>query len=99
MGWESSDRRERLPEDWDRRRADRLKKDDYRCTWKLDSGRRCPRRATDVDHRRPGDDHSQGNLRSLCQTHHKKKTAVEAVAARKKGSRERVREEHPGRLS
>lgn len=32
-GWNGSNRRERLPDDWDRRREERLRYDGYQCTW------------------------------------------------------------------
>lgn len=97
-GWEGSDRRDRLPSDWPKLRATRLKIDGHRCCWRLPSGKRCPRPATDVDHRVAGDDHSMSNLQSLCGAHHLKKTAVDArkakTARRNKGKR--APEKHPG---
>lgn len=98
MAWDGSDRRERLPDDWPERRLARLKKDGFRCTWKLRSGARCPRKATDVDHRKAGDDHSMWNLQSLCPHHHGKKSSREGNAARraKKASKARPAERHPG---
>ena len=101
MAWEGSDRSSRLPSDWPKIRQERLKKDGYRCVWKLPkTGARCPRGATEVDHIRPGDDHSMGNLRSLCEDHHKLKTAMDNRRAKRKikASRFRHAEEHPGRV-
>jgi len=98
-GWGDSDRRSELPPDWPKIREERLKKDDYRCTWRLPSGARCPRAATDVDHRdqSKSDDHSQGNLQSLCGHHHAKKTAMEGFRGRRKGRGPRRQPEaHPG---
>lgn len=98
-GWEGSDRRERLPENWPALRAERLKKDDYRCTWRLKSGARCPRAATDVDHRKAmEDDHRVAALQSLCAAHHGKKSALEGNQARRarQASRFRPQEDHPG---
>lgn len=100
-GWQDSDRRERLPDNWPALRAERLKLDGYRCTWRLPSGARCPREATDVDHKRAKeDDHRIESLQSLCAHHHGKKTAAEARAfkAAKRASRYRPAEEHPGRV-
>lgn len=100
MAWEGSDRRERLPDNWDSLRRERLRLDGFRCTWRLASGRRCPRKATDVDHRvAMSDDHRLEALQSLCAHHHGKKTAREGYLAKKKRreSRYRPREEHPGR--
>ena len=104
MPWDDdSKRRSELPPDWPQIRAKRLKRDGGQCTWRLPlSGERCPRAATDVDHRdqSKNDDHSQGNLQSLCSDHHKKKTAQEGVWGRRKRkgspSRRRQPEAHPG---
>ena len=101
MAWDGSDRKSRLPDDWAARRLERLKKDGFRCTWKLPkTGERCPRKATDVDHRKPGDDHSMKNLQSLCATHHGKKSSFEGRQARQKrwGKIARPAERHPGLL-
>jgi 5-methylcytosine-specific restriction enzyme A len=100
-GWEGSDRRERLPADWEARRADRLAYDGYRCTWRLPSGKRCPRPATDVDHREAmADKHERRDLQSLCAHHHGQKSAREGNQARRarKASRFRPPEEHPGTI-
>ena len=101
MPWESSDRRSRLPADWARRVSDVMKRDGGRCRAILPrSKKRCPRKATDVDHIRPGDDHSLSNLQALCEEHHKRKTAAENRRAKAKirSSRYRAAEEHPGRV-
>lgn len=97
-GWNDSDRKARLPANW----TDIVRfvkgRAANRCEWRLKSGKRCPRRGADVDHRRPGDDHSLSNLQLLCTTHHGKKTAWEAYQAKtaKKASRFRAPEAHPG---
>jgi len=101
--WQGSDRRDRLPPDWDRIRKRVLRRDGYRCTHRDQYGDRCATPATDVDHIRPGDDHSDENLRSLCAWHHRKKSSSEGAAARarvqwrnkKRFSRD---EGHPGLL-
>lgn len=99
-GWEGSDRRQRLPGNWNALRAEVLKRDAGRCTWTLPSGKRCPRRATDVDHREPGDDHSLANLQALCGHHHGKKSAREGVQGRAKRRAKPPKriEEHPGMI-
>lgn len=100
-GWGDSDRKERLPENWEELRRARLDKDGWRCTaWLPKSRKRCPRPATDVDHHKPGDDHRIENLRSLCATHHGKKSAREGNQARraKQAARYRPAEKHPGLL-
>lgn len=98
-GWEGSDRRSRLPADWDQRVKAVKERDGGRCRWKLPSGARCPRRGTDVDHKRNDDDHDLSNLQLLCRDHHNKKTAIESWRAKKskrKPGRERPTEQHPG---
>ena len=88
-----------LPSDWSTLRAATLRRDGGRCTW-TDDGQRCQVRATDVDHwipaSRGGTDHPD-NLRSLCGTHHDRKTAAEANAANPMAKpRRRDAEAHPG---
>lgn len=97
-GWNDSDRRDRLPPDWWRTVQRIKKRDGGRCTWRLPSHKRCPRAGTDVDHKVAGDDHSDANLQLLCATHHGRKTAGEAhrAKAKKKASRFRAPEGHPG---
>ena len=100
-GWNDSDRRDRLPSNWESEIVPAVKKrDGGQCTWRLPSGARCPRSGTDVDHRRPGDDHSMFNLQLLCPVHHGKKSAREGAAAKraKKALRYRPAEKHPGDL-
>jgi hypothetical protein len=98
-GWNDSDRRERLPDNWNELRRAQLERDGHRCTWRLPSGKRCPRRATDVDHKEErADDHTR--LQSLCSTHHAKKTALAAVRFKreKRQRRWRPQENHPGSI-
>lgn len=98
MGWETSDRRQHLPPDWEERRQRVFDRDDHRCVFELPSGARCPRRATEVDHTGDRDDHRLEMLRALCSRHHSKVTAQQGVAARakrKQGRQKRV-ERHPG---
>lgn len=97
-GWEGSDRRERLPDNWAELRIKRLIWDQYRCTWRLPSGRRCPRRATEVDHRVNNDDDSITNLRSLCPHHHAQKSSREGAQAKQQArdKGKRPPERHPG---
>lgn len=100
-GWEGSDRRERLPANWAKLRAKRLEIDGGQCTWRLPSKKRCPRPATEVDHKvAMSDDHRITALQSLCADHHTAKTVLDARKgkAAKKALRRRPPEEHPGRL-
>jgi len=98
MPWDSSDRRARLPDNWSALVREVKRRDGNRCRWILRSGKRCPRRGTDVDHRWDPDSHDLGNLWLLCPHHHKQKTAREAALgkARRRGGRNRPPEAHPG---
>ena len=96
MGWETSDRRSRLPADWRRLRRLILERDEHRCTW-TDNGQRCRQPATDVDHVNRGDDHTPANLRSLCSHHHARKSSSEGNRARQRYTNRRPGEAYPGR--
>lgn len=99
MAWETSDRRERLPADWNQRVAQVKKRDGNQCTWRLPSGARCPRPGRDVDHRANDDNHDLRNLQLLCGTHHDRKTQREAWSGRTRPKTKKRREERqPGRL-
>lgn len=96
MAWEGSDRRARLPADWKQRVNDVWKRDKGQCTWRLPSGKRCPRKGADVDHIRNDDDHALSNLRLLCRHHHDKKTAWESLVGRgRRKGKKRSEERHP----
>lgn len=96
-GWASSNRRQELPPDWPTRRTRALHRDNYQCQWRMHVGGICGIPATDVDHKRRGNDHRLANLQSLCRTHHARKTAYEGREAHApKPSRLRPREKHPG---
>lgn len=102
-GWKGSNRREELPPNWPSIRIRILARDGHRCVHRDIYGHRCTEVATDVDHIRPGNDHSDANLRSLCSWHHDRKSAREGAqavaAARKYHARKFRREEpHPGAL-
>lgn len=100
MAWESSDRRAGLPANWGTLTREVWKRDRGQCTWRLPSGKRCPRKGADVDHRNGRDDHSLRNLQLLCRAHHDKKTQAEARWGRmkRKQGRKRRQERHPGDL-
>jgi 5-methylcytosine-specific restriction protein A len=95
--WQGSTRLVRLPKDWQRRRQAVIRRDGGRC-------RRCGAPgARDVDHIRPGDDHSLTNLQLLCRRCHGTKSAHEgttaAAAARARHpSHRRPPEPHPGTI-
>lgn len=97
MAWSDSKnpRSQRLPADWQQRRNRILRRDGHTCVL-------CDAPANQVDHIRPGDDHSDGNLQSLCFACHARKTKQESAAARGAASRARAAarkrpvERHPG---
>lgn len=98
--WHISTRKARLPKDWDSTRRPRiLRRDKRRCQWPLPDGTVCGRRANQVDHKTPNDDHSDTNLWTLCIDHHTEKTQHEAAAARWQHRRTRTPEPHPGLTS
>lgn len=103
-GWQGSDRRSRLPPDWESKIRPRiLRRDGHRCTARDQDGDRCPERATDVDHVRRGDIHEDWNLVAICTWHHSRKSSREGAqaAARKKAAANRKfrrSETHPGLL-
>lgn len=81
--WQGSDRRERLPDDWDELCRIIHARSGYRCEFTLPSGIRCPRKADGgVDHIKRGDDHRIGNLRDSCKHHHGRKSSEEGNQAR-----------------
>lgn len=96
MGWETSTRRARLPDDWSRRRAIVKRRANGRCEgltfageprWHVEA---CDGRGTDCDHIIEGDDHSLANLQWLSGACHSHKTARSVPAWR------RSRETPPG---
>lgn len=99
MAWETSDRGSRLPPDWKQRVNAVWKRDGGQCTWRLPSGKRCPRKGADVDHRENDDNHDLSNLRLLCRHHHDKKTARESWAGKqRRKAPKRPPERHPGMI-
>jgi len=99
--WQNSDRKFRLPANWESLRKQVHRRDTSRCQVPLSDGKRCLEPATDVDHIKRGDDHRIENLRCICDWHHAKKSAAEgaqAYNAKMKKSRAKFRrvEKHPG---
>lgn len=87
------------PRGWKALRAQALERDGNQCTW-IDDGQRCTNAGTDADHIGDPDDHSIDNLRTLCGYHHRKRTALQARAARGElPSRQRPRPAHPGLIA
>lgn len=100
MAWEGSDRAARLPKDWPRLQPRILRRDRHQCQLRYPG--LCIGTATEVDHRKPGDDHSPANLQAACHPCHAHKSALEGGAAsataRAARPRHRPAEPHPGLL-
>lgn len=97
--WAGSTRKERLPKDWEQRRATVRDRAGGRCQAPMRDGSRCPEFGTDCDHIIRGDNHALSNLQWLCSWHHNKKTAREALAVRRRmpaPSARKPTEQHPG---
>lgn len=95
MAWSTSDRRERLPDDWPSRVSEVFRTKGRVC---LINGPRCLRRATEVDHIRHGDDHGLDNLQPACGPCHSAKSSAEgnAMKARLRAAGRRRQPRHPG---
>jgi 5-methylcytosine-specific restriction enzyme A len=81
--WAGSTRRARLPADWDRPGGTRdqvFARDGRVCALRYPD--LCVGVATQVDHKQRGDDHRLENLQPACEPCHRKKSALEGVAAR-----------------
>lgn len=101
--WHGSTRQFRRPSNWFSEIRPRiLERDQHRCQWvRTDNGLRCGLPANEVDHIVPNDDHSDGNLRALCDWHHRKKSGHEGGIASGKARRARRDDKkplHPGLL-
>lgn len=98
MAWPPTDRRARLPPNWERLRARVIRRAGGQCEAST-NGRRCPTPGTDVDHITRGDDHDLDNLQLLCRDHHNVKTSAEAQQARReqRQTSQRPQEQHPAR--
>jgi 5-methylcytosine-specific restriction protein A len=96
--WSTSDRKGRLPADWQARRLRVLRRDAYRCRDRS-AGYPCGAPANQVDHVEHGDDHDESNLQALCRWHHARKSSAEGHAAQRPRERlTRAPEAHPGAL-
>ncbi len=96
MGWETSQRRNELPADWQAIRQRIGTRDRWTCQKCGKPGRHC-------DHITPGGPDTEDNLQILCQPCHMVKSRSEGGRAARKGyrtivhvPRQRPTEEHPG---
>ena len=99
--WAGSNRRATLPRNWPAIRERILRRDGHRCQWRMAVGGKCGAHANQVDHIRDPHDHSDANLRALCQAHHDRKSSAEGNAAQRsirsaRAPRTRRPEPHPG---
>jgi 5-methylcytosine-specific restriction enzyme A len=85
-----------LPKDWASIRRGVLRRDAHRCTAILADGTRCKERATEVHHLGSPSDHRPEMLTAICEWHHKKETARQANANKKRITQRRQAEPHPG---
>jgi len=95
MSWNSSNRVGELPSNWAALRRTILSRDGRICQLQYEG---CSLRATEVDHIRPGDDHSLTNLQAVCTACHSIKSSQEGLRERLRRKRltKRPREQHPG---
>jgi len=98
MAWQTSNRASRLPKNWADIRRGILEQAHHQCQAPTHHPR-CTGVATDVDHIKPGDDHTPANLQALSKECHDAKTARETAARNRARSAQRVRiDPHPGQL-
>lgn len=100
MAWSTSDRKERLPADWNRIRAAVKTRAKGRCQAQPHATG-CGGWGRDADHITPGDDHNLDNLQWLSGPCHRAKTNRETANRNRdrKTARIRPHEPHPGRLA
>lgn len=83
MPWETSNRREELPDSWHRIKKAVRERAGGRCEHLFPRGGRCPETGTDCDHIGDRDVHELWNLQWLCGRHHDMKTQQESAEARR----------------
>lgn len=100
MVWSTSDRKQRLPHDWPKRRAAVKARAKGKCEATTHAPK-CRGWGSDADHIIPGDDHSMDNLQWLSGACHWAKTNRETAARNRerKTARYKPSEQHPGRLT
>lgn len=94
MSWHTSNRKARLPRDWESRIRPHILKRDPQCKLRYHG---CTGKSTQVDHIIPNDDHSFKNLQGVCAHCHGIKSAREGRQAQLTRRQRRFRspEEHP----
>lgn len=96
--WAASDRRQRLPANWEDIRAQVKRRANGLCEY-TNHHPKCTGIGTDADHITPGDNHHPDNLQWLSYPCHKRKTATETANRNRARAAARTRptEPHPGR--
>lgn len=99
MAWETSTRRQRLPQDWPAIRVQVRDRARGMCEAGVHDPE-CDGIGAEADHIRQGDDHSLANLQWLSTPCHRAKTAREAAARNRARAAARLRptERHPGAM-
>jgi 5-methylcytosine-specific restriction enzyme A len=85
-----------LPKGWPAIRRRVLRRDGHRCTALLADNTRCKEPATEVHHLGSANDHRDEMLTAICAWHHKKETARQANANKKRVTQRYPKEPHPG---
>lgn len=92
--WHKSDRKSRLPQNWEALRRVVGKRDDWTCQWRFSDGTICGLPGNQIDHIIPSGSDDPENLRCLCEAHHAIKSSREGGRAAQEELRalkERVR--------
>jgi hypothetical protein len=94
MAWSSSNRRERLPANWDQLVAKVQARANGKCEAKVHAPG-CDETGSECDHIEQGDDHSLTNLQWLSTACHARKTRLDNGLPKRLAM---APERHPGRL-
>jgi 5-methylcytosine-specific restriction protein A len=87
-----------LPSNWPTLRRMVATRAGGQCQW-VDEQGRCTNAGSECDHIEDRDNHDPSNLQWLCAEHHRMKTIAQAAAARaRRGTINRPKRPHPGRL-
>lgn len=79
--WHTSDRKKRLPANWEALRRQVGKRDGWLCQWRFSDGTYCGLPGNQIDHIIPSGSDDPSNLRCLCKAHHAIKSSSEGGRA------------------
>lgn len=96
MSWQTSNRRARLPANWDTLVAQVKRRAKGRCEAKGQHAQGCTGTGTECDHIEQGDDHSLANLQWLSGPCHARKTRLDNGLTMRPTLHT---EQHPGRIN